>query len=544
MAFGILDDYKLDSVPGTGLLSAKVNQVTTDGAGDLKRGTGKHSHIVLIPQPSDDPRDPLNWPRWKKETCFWMLVFASTLEGALYPLASAGYGLLAKEFEVSVDEITSSFSACFLGLGMSALVQNALAFKYGRRPAFLLSSFVMFVSCAWTALSRDLASIRASCTFLGLGMVAPEVLVPTTIEHMFLGPFIYGYVIQNLSWQLGFWLAGLACGVCFVGVFFFVPETTYHRQGSDEDSASQDRHISDMDSVRKTAPTPETPGQNIEVQDVGRNASLPKPPSFLSHLKIYNGTFSDESLWKIFVRPFPFLLSPVTWFMFLSYSLPTVWFAVTNLCSSTIFTITNHFNPAQIGLTHLSGLVGTIIGALVAGPFNDWTIVRISQRNRGIYEPEFRLIFMLAMLFGVFGYAGWAIGVDHHMPWIGSVAYIATLNVGLAVSGGAAMAYLLDTHGANAVHVVSLVNSGRDLVLYGATFFANGFIASRGVKTSLVVLAVCQSVSALAAVAMYVCGKRVRSFVARHPRFFHGNLVASGYPQSATATAETDSAEH
>ena len=160
--------------------------------------------------------------------------------------------------------------------------------------------------------------------------------------------------------------------------------------------------------------------------------------------------------------------------MFLSYSLPTVWFgacqrysipsllwcqcelntcvAITNLCSSTIFTITYHFNPAQIvsrprvslisilsyiliymdvdqGLTHLSGLVGTIVGALITGPFNDWAIIRISQRNRGIYEPEFRLIFMLAMLFGVFGYAAWAVGIDHHMPWIGSVACIAYVSL-------------------------------------------------------------------------------------------------------------------
>nr|VWO95044.1 Cercosporin MFS transporter CTB4 (Cercosporin toxin biosynthesis cluster protein 4) [Ganoderma boninense] len=606
MAFGILEDNTLDNIPGTSLLSAKVTQASTEGAGDLKRGTGKHSHIVLIPQPSDDPRDPLNWPRWKKETCFWMLrvhstllmplspphspslaaicsVFASTLEGALYPLASAGYGVLAKEFNVSVDEIASSFSACFLGLGISALAQNALAFKYGRRPAFLLSSFVMFASCVWTALSKDLVSIRAACIFLGFGMVAPEAFVPTTIEHIFFvhergsrtliwnfatrasitlgecrGPFIYGYVIQNLSWQLGFWFAGFACGVCFLGVFFFVPETTYHRH-----LGTRLRDVGDKDSIKKIPSMREN--RDTEAQDVDRHASLPKPPSFLSHLKIYNGTFSDESLWRIFVRPFPFLLSPVTWFMFLSYSLPTVWFAITNLCSSTIFTITYHFNPAQIGLTHLSGLVGTIVGALITGPFNDWAIIRISQRNRGIYEPEFRLIFMLAMLFGVFGYAAWAVGIDHHMPWIGSVACIAALNVSLAVSGGSAMAYLLDTHGPNAVHVVSLVNTGRDLVLYGTTLFANGFIASRGVKTSLVVLASCQALSALAAVAMYVYGKRVRSFVspaspiclqaevrgtsgaertwqvARHPHLFYGDLLASCCPQSATAAAETDS---
>ena len=31
---------------------------------------------------------------------------------------------------------------------------------------------------------------------------------------------------------------------------------------------------------------------------------------------------------------------------------------------------------------------------------------------------------MLSMLFGVFGYVGWAVGNDHRMPWIGAVACI------------------------------------------------------------------------------------------------------------------------
>ena len=59
-------------------------------ASKFKRGTGRDAHVVLIPQPSDDPNDPyvsyplnqpfsnhyqhrLNWPRWKKEACFWTL---------------------------------------------------------------------------------------------------------------------------------------------------------------------------------------------------------------------------------------------------------------------------------------------------------------------------------------------------------------------------------------------------------------------------------------------------------------------------------------
>ena len=52
------EDRKLATVPGTGLLSARGSQVTTDDVVGLKRGTGRSSHIVLIPQPSDDPNDP------------------------------------------------------------------------------------------------------------------------------------------------------------------------------------------------------------------------------------------------------------------------------------------------------------------------------------------------------------------------------------------------------------------------------------------------------------------------------------------------------
>ena len=120
--------------------------------------------------------------------------------------------------------------------------------------------------------------------------------------------------------------------------------------------------------------------------------------------------------------------------------------AVVPLCASTIFTIEYNFNTAQVvrfliayhivlstyanirafnqGLTNLGSLLGDVLAILVTGPPSDWAIVWMSQRNRGIYEPEYRLVFMLCMLVGVFGYVGWAVGSDHHIPWIGPVACI------------------------------------------------------------------------------------------------------------------------
>ena len=51
---------------------------------------------------------------------------------------------------------------------------------------------------------------------------------------------------------------------------------------------------------------------DAEVESVGKpSPAHPPPQSYISSLRVWNGTFTDESIWTIFLRPFPFLLSPV-----------------------------------------------------------------------------------------------------------------------------------------------------------------------------------------------------------------------------------------
>ncbi|PPQ79900.1 hypothetical protein CVT25_002956 [Psilocybe cyanescens] len=532
MAIGILEDKHLDNVPGTALLSdlgivhgQQQRKVKIDEGAHLKRGTGKSSHIILIPQPSDDPNDPLNWPRWRKEACFWTLAFAATLDGALSPMVGPGYVLLSNQFGVSVDEVASSFGSILLGLGCFMLFQNTLATKYGHRIVYLSSVTVMFIACIWSAVSPNIASIKASRAFQGFGMSALQSLVASTIEQIYfvhergsrtvvwsfailagitLGPLLYSYVIQNLSWQMGFWFVTIPLGISIFLVFFFVPETTYNRETKTVAGSEKD---SDKQSIE-------------DVKSSVDESVVPPRKSFVFELKIWNGTFSNISIFKLFFRPFPFLLSPVTWFIFVSHGMQTVWLSLMPICSSTIFTIEYNFDATQIGLTNLGGIVGIVLATCITGPLTDWGTVWLSKRNRGIYEPEFRILFMITMLCGVFGYAGWAVGTTQNMPWIGAVACIAMANFSMIVSGSAAVTYLLDTHRENALHILAMSNFAKNMVLYGFTFFANGMIAKRGVKVSLLILAACQAACWLASVPMYIYGKRVRSFIARHPEIF------------------------
>jgi hypothetical protein len=78
MPLGIIDDTKLEHVPGT----APLNELGRTGhevaASGIDRGLLKHDatgQIVLVPQPSDSPNDPYNWPRWKKEMFTVVIAF-------------------------------------------------------------------------------------------------------------------------------------------------------------------------------------------------------------------------------------------------------------------------------------------------------------------------------------------------------------------------------------------------------------------------------------------------------------------------------------
>ena len=67
-----------------------------------KTRDGKH---VLIPQPSDDPEDPLNWPEWKKHLI--LLVIAVGACSADYSAATGASALIpqAKEWRVSSNTV-------------------------------------------------------------------------------------------------------------------------------------------------------------------------------------------------------------------------------------------------------------------------------------------------------------------------------------------------------------------------------------------------------------------------------------------------------
>lgn len=94
----------MQHVPGTVLLNDEAAH--TEIAAGLKHGTGRNAHIVLAPQPSEDPNDPLNWAQWKKEVFALILLFGAMLNAATNgPLLNSSIVVIATELNVSITDV-------------------------------------------------------------------------------------------------------------------------------------------------------------------------------------------------------------------------------------------------------------------------------------------------------------------------------------------------------------------------------------------------------------------------------------------------------
>lgn len=214
MAFGILEDHKTEHVPGTAYMNDQED--LPQELGDipkeaLKHGTGKYSHVILVPQPSDSPNDPLNWPLWKKDMILLILSFTAAVVGAYGPMLGPGFVPVSKELGISINTLSQSTAWLILTIGLSVFLLNPVAKKYGRRPVFVISVALMFAVSVWAAATTNYPSFLASRIVGGFGMAPYEVLVQATIRDLY---FVHQRATRLAVWGL-FLLAGIA-GASFI----------------------------------------------------------------------------------------------------------------------------------------------------------------------------------------------------------------------------------------------------------------------------------------------------------------------------------------
>lgn len=130
---------------------------------------GKGNSDVLIPQPSDDPHDPLNWsPKWKAiaMTCSTVLSFSLNFGPlALAPMFGEYFMILmAEEVEAnliseeyihewdrSLADVVQFTGVAILVLGFSNFIWVPISVCFGRRPVMIFSTLICAISSIWRA---------------------------------------------------------------------------------------------------------------------------------------------------------------------------------------------------------------------------------------------------------------------------------------------------------------------------------------------------------------------------------------------------------
>ena len=89
------------------------------------------------------------------------------------------------------------------------------------------------------------------------------------------------------------------------------------------------------------------------------------------------------------------------------------------------------------------------MGFLLAGLFADWSAKVMIRRNKGVYEPEFRIILVVPQLvFGCAGLYGFGITANNvtRYGWFWPDFFYALEVLGMVLGAVASALYIVDAH--------------------------------------------------------------------------------------------------
>lgn len=221
--------------------------------------------------------------------------------------------------------------------------------------------------------------------------------------------------------------------------------------------------------------------KNTHLSHATSHASAEPKDSYARSLRVYTGRYTYAPIWKIFTRPLVLFWYPAVFWGFLIYGTTLTWIVVFSVVNGVIFVSPPYnFTVSQTGLISLSPFILTIIGEMISGPLNDWICLYLTRRNKGIYEPEFRLpLIFVTIILGTVGFFGFGLTVHYQTHWAGPVLTFGLANMSLAFASTCVFGYVIDCYPKLNEEAFVAINT-RNLLTFGLTYFVNDWLAEDG----------------------------------------------------------------
>lgn len=448
-----------DFVPGTRRLFDE-NGKTLPGDVHLK----KHGDIVLVPQPTESPNDPLNWSLARKTWHSALVLFVVGLTAATSNDAGSGSDAINEAYGISYDVFNTGAGVLFIGIGCWCLLSSPAVHLYGRRVLYLVGMIWGVIGNIWYAQIRTTNDTVWSQLFVGASESVAEAAVQLSLldiwfEHQngtslglytlatavgtYLGPLIASHLGDALGWRWIGYSGAIISGGTFIVLYFGLEETQFPRDvvlG----------HANTHPAQEGVAVDPKT---KVAQDRVDLDFATPEPNSYWDRIRFITPA---PNLQGIGARQFASRL----WHTMRVFSFPAVWYAglqwgMQNICLTFTMSVQEdtwygppwNYDTNQVGNMNLPTLIGSVIGCFYGGWCSDRFLLWMTRRNGGVMEAEHRL-YLMALCTAIFPTGIWLFGIGSAAGWDWPVPYVALgfVGFGYGCAGDLSITYLADSY--------------------------------------------------------------------------------------------------
>lgn len=250
-----------------------------------------------------------------------------------------------------------------------------------------------------------------------------------------------------------------------------------------------------------------------------------KEYTFKQHLKVYRGRLTNRNWFKAFFQPFPLFLFPAVMYSNIVNGAFITWMVISGIISMQVLLYHPYdLKPDTLAYIGLPASAVGLISAVGSGFLNDWMIKTLSKKNKGIYEPEFRLLAMIpATILTTIGFYLLGPAYAHHYSVPKLVAIGLLFAAGAPFASSAAITYIFDTQGKSTTEAFVATSLLKSIFIAVAAKVVPAWFAKVGSVKCFNTLAVLNLCFASLTIPMYIYGKRLRGYVS----FLYSSILPS-----------------